>query len=105
MEWYVGMSPTDRTRQEEALAEIKSIALNYPVDGVFLDFARWPLHWEIELRPGRGRPLDSTFDPATLAKFEEATGRFPEVSIRHQRELPGSGRIDSASGSNSNAGS
>ena len=77
MEWYVGMSPTDRTRQEEALAEIKSIALNYPVDGVFLDFARWPLHWEIELRPGRGRPLNSTFDPATLAKFEEATGALP----------------------------
>ena len=61
MEWYVGMSPTDRTRQEEALAEIKSIALNYPVDGVFLDFARWPLHWEIELRPGRGRPLEFNF--------------------------------------------
>ena len=77
MEWYVGMSPTDRTRQGEALAEIKSIALTYPVDGVFLDFARWPLHWEIELRPGRGRPLDLTFDPATLAKFEEATGALP----------------------------
>jgi hypothetical protein len=77
MEWYVGMSPTDRRRQEEALAEIKPIARTYPVDGVFLDFARWPLHWEIELRPGRGRPLDSTFDPATLAKFEEATGALP----------------------------
>ena len=77
MEWYVGMSPTDRRRQEEALAEIKSIARTYPVDGVFLDFARWPLHWEIELRPGRGRPLNLTFDPATLAKFEEATGALP----------------------------
>jgi hypothetical protein len=77
MEWYVGMSPTDRTRQEEALAEIKSIALNYPVDGVFLDFARWPLHWEIELRPGRDRPLDSSFDAATLAMFEKATGALP----------------------------
>ena len=77
MEWYVGMSPTDRRRQEEALAEIRSIARTYPVDGVFLDFARWPLHWEIELRPGRGRPLDLTFDPATLTKFEEATGPLP----------------------------
>ena len=77
MEWYVGMSPTDRRRQEEALAKIRSIARTYPVDGVFLDFARWPLHWEIELRPGRGRPLDSTFDPATLTKFEEATGPLP----------------------------
>ena len=77
MEWYVGMSPTDRRRQEEALAEIKSIARTYPVDGVFLDFARWPLHWEIELRPGRARPLDSSFDAATLAQFEEATGALP----------------------------
>jgi hypothetical protein len=77
MEWYVGMSPTDRRRQDEVLAEIKSIARTYPVDGVFLDFARWPLHWEIELRPGRERPLDSSFDAATLAKFEEATGALP----------------------------
>ena len=77
MEWYVGMSPTDSRRREEALAEIKSIARTYPVDGIFLDFARWPLHWEIELRPERDRPLDSSFDAATLAMFEEATGALP----------------------------
>jgi hypothetical protein len=77
MEWYVGMSPTDRTHQEEAYAAIRSVARSYPVDGIFLDFARWPLHWEIELRPERGRPLDSSFDAATLAKFEEATGALP----------------------------
>jgi hypothetical protein len=77
MEWYVGMSPTDRRRQEEVLAKIRSVARSYPVDGVFLDFARWPLHWEIELRPGRDRPLDSSFDAATLAMFEEATGALP----------------------------
>jgi len=77
MEWYVGMSPTDRSRQEETLAKIKSVARTYPVDGIFLDFARWPLHWEIELRPGRDRPLDSSFDAATLAMFEQATGALP----------------------------
>lgn len=77
MEWYVGMSPTDRSRQVEALEEIKSIARSYPVDGIFLDFVRWPLHWEIELRPGRDKPLDSSFDAATLAMFEEATGALP----------------------------
>ena len=77
MEWYVGMSPTDRRRQDEVLAEIKFIARTYPIDGIFLDFARWPLHWEIELRPGRGRPLDSSFDAATLAAFEDATEALP----------------------------
>jgi hypothetical protein len=77
MEWYVGMSPTNSRRQEEVLARIKSIVRTYPVDGIFLDFARWPLHWEIELRPERDRPLDSSFDAATLAIFEEATGALP----------------------------
>jgi hypothetical protein len=77
MEWYVGMSPTDRSRQVEALEEIKSVARSYPVDGIFLDFARWPLHWEMELRPERDRPLDSSFDAATLAMFEEAAGALP----------------------------
>jgi hypothetical protein len=77
MEWYVGMTPIDSRRQEEVLATIGSIARAYQVDGLFLDFVRWPLHWEIELRPGRLRPLDSSFDPVTLVKFEAAYGALP----------------------------
>ena len=77
MEWYVGMTPADSRRQEEVLATIGAIARTYPIDGLFLDFVRWPLHWEIELRPGRPQPLDSSFDVATLAKFEAAAGTLP----------------------------
>jgi hypothetical protein len=77
MEWYVGMTPIDSKRQEGVLETIRSIARTYPVDGLFLDFVRWPLHWEIELRPGRRQPLDSSFDPTTLAKFEAACGGLP----------------------------
>jgi hypothetical protein len=77
LEWYVGISPTDRGHQEEVLANIRSLAQSYPIDGLFLDFVRWPLHWEIELRPGRSRPLDSSFDATTLSKFEEASGVLP----------------------------
>ncbi len=78
MEWYVGMSPTDRRRQVEALSQIRQIARTFPIDGLFLDFVRWPLHWEIELRPERQRPLDSSFDGATLGMFEKATGALPQ---------------------------
>ena len=81
LEWYVGMTPTDRRRQEDVLAKIGAVARTYPIDGLFLDFVRWPLHWEIELRPGRPRPLDSSFDPATLKKFEEATGMLPRAGL------------------------
>ena len=74
MEWYIGISPTDRRHQEEILATIRSIAADHPIDGIFLDFVRWPVHWEIELRPGRVRPLDSSFDATTLAQFEQTFG-------------------------------
>jgi hypothetical protein len=74
MEWYVGITPTDRAHQENVLQKIRSIATRYPVDGLFLDFIRWPLHWEIELRPGQPRPLDSSFDATTLKQFEESSG-------------------------------
>ena len=74
MEWYVGIAPTDQRQQREVLSTIHSVAATYPIDGLFLDFVRWPLHWEVELRPGGPRPLDSSFDPGTLSMFEEATG-------------------------------
>jgi hypothetical protein len=74
MEWYVGMTPTDRRHQDEVLAVIGAIAKSYPIDGLFLDFVRWPLHWEIELRPDRPRPRDASFDAATLACFAAEAG-------------------------------
>ena len=85
IEWYVGMTPTDRRRQEDVLATVGSIARLYPIDGLFLDFVRWPLHWEIELRPGRSHPMDSSFDATTLAKFEEATGVLPRTGLGNAR--------------------
>jgi hypothetical protein len=81
MEWYIGISPSDRRHQQEILAEIALIARTYPIDGLFLDFVRWPIHWEIELRPGRPRPRDSSFDATTLAKFAEETGFAPPPKV------------------------
>ncbi len=104
LEWYVGMTPTDRRRQEDVLAKIGAVARAYPIDALFLDFVRWPLHWEIELRPGRPRPLDSSFDATTLAKFEEATGIPPRAGLDTQRRRRrGSADKDSANGSISSA--
>lgn len=77
MEWYIGLTPSDPQRQREVLAAISAIAANYDIDGLFLDFVRWPLHWEIEFRPDRPRPLDSSFDPTTIAAFEKEKGRLP----------------------------
>ena len=77
MEWYVGISPTNREHQQAILSLIGSIGSSYEIEGLFLDFVRWPLHWEIELRPGRPSPPDSSFDKATLERFADATGVVP----------------------------
>lgn len=74
MEWYVGVTPTDHAYRRHILSKIRSIVRTYQVDGIFLDFIRWPLHWEIELRPGQPRPHDASFDPDTLLLFEQTTG-------------------------------
>ena len=51
MEWYVGITPTDRGHQQEILSTIRSVAATFPIDGLFLDFVRWPLHWESSFAP------------------------------------------------------
>jgi hypothetical protein len=73
-EWYIGLIPTDRAHQQSVLTTVATVAKDYPIDGLFLDFIRWPIHWEIELRPDQPRPLDSSFDPQTLRMFEHAAG-------------------------------
>lgn len=71
MEWYRGIIPTDH-RYEDDLVEACRVAATDPSLGMFvLDFIRWPVHWELEFRAG-AQPLDSSFDPITLARFREA---------------------------------
>ena len=80
MEWYIGITPTDRDHRKSILHKIDEIAFQHQIDGLFLDFVRWPLHWEIELRPGRDAPADSSFDAATLDAFAAASGIVPPLS-------------------------
>lgn len=84
MEWYIGITPTDRKHQEDVLASIDRITSDFEIDGLFLDFVRWPLHWEIELRPGRAAPPDSSFDAATIEAFAQATGLDPSVGTTQE---------------------
>ena len=77
MEWYIGISPTDCRRQEHIVAEIARIARTYAIDGLFLDFIRWPLHWEIELRPGRPRALRLQFRRCDACEVRRSDGLTP----------------------------
>jgi hypothetical protein len=82
MEWYVGIAPTDSDYRRSILRKIEEIASDHEIDGLFLDFVRWPLHWEIELRPGRHAPPDSSFDSTTLDAFAAESGISTPASCR-----------------------
>ncbi|MEV0425786.1 hypothetical protein [Micromonospora sp. NPDC050495] len=77
MEWYTGLIPTDAGYADDLTRRCARLAAEPGLDGLLLDFLRWPLHWELELRPG-AVPRESSFDPTTLAAFTRATGeRLP----------------------------
>lgn len=69
MEWYIGVTPTHEDYRMARLALLDQIVRDHALDGICLDFIRWPLHWELELRPQALSPLDSSFDPHTLRQF------------------------------------
>jgi len=73
MEWYQGITPTYQDYNQSRLELAEKIIQAHNLDGFFLDFIRWPIHWELELRPTAGRPLQSSFDPHTLTRFQQET--------------------------------
>ncbi len=74
LEWYNGVVPTVESHRNAVLGKMARIVADHDLDGFVLDFVRWPLHWEVELRPGFPPPLDSSFDRHTLGLFRGASG-------------------------------
>ncbi|MFD7134777.1 hypothetical protein [Streptomyces sp. NPDC059894] len=73
MEWYTGVRPNDPAWNERLVRNVARIAAGTEADGLVLDFLRWPLHWELELRPG-ARPRSASYDAQTLAQFTAHSG-------------------------------
>jgi len=73
MEWYLGVTPTYQDYSNTRLDLAAQLVSAYEMDGFFLDFIRWPIHWELELRPTAPPPLQSSFDSHTLACFQNET--------------------------------
>jgi hypothetical protein len=87
MEWYTGLIPTHEGYNRALAQRIDAIAEARPA-GIILDFIRWPLHWELELRASTPPPEESSFDARTIAAFagwlEErrfSGGREPDATM------------------------
>ena len=69
-EWYRPLLPVSQTVRELRLNQLAELVTELPLDGLWLDFIRWPARWE----SGEPKLYHSSFDPATLAQFQAETG-------------------------------
>lgn len=68
--WYYGVNPAIPAVRQAQWAALEKLLRDYELDGVWLDFIRWPCRWE---GSDPYRPLTS-FDPITTACFSQDTG-------------------------------
>lgn len=68
--WYYGVNPIIPEIRTHNVERIRTLIERYEVDGVWLDFCRWPCRWE------RSTPqlIQTSFDPLTLAAFQRDEG-------------------------------
>jgi hypothetical protein len=76
VQWYRGLCPNQDRVIKQRLGFIKQLVKKYKVDGVWLDFIRYPCHWEV-LKP---RLEQTCFCPVCLKKFRKDTG------IKHPKD-------------------
>jgi hypothetical protein len=69
-DWYYGVNPSHPGVREGLLSQLEVLLSTHEIDGVWLDFIRWPCRWE-----GANPYLPRTsFDPGTLQRFRKDTG-------------------------------
>ena len=62
---YHGVNPAVPDVRAERLAALEKLLVDHAIDGVWLDFIRWPCHWEVH-EPTLPR---TSFDRPTVARF------------------------------------
>lgn len=74
IDWYAGVCPNHPQVRKDKLQLINSIIYNYEIDGLWLDFIRYPCHWEV-LNPDL---TEYCFCPNCLEKFKNEIGGKPQ---------------------------
>ncbi|MBC7288625.1 MAG: hypothetical protein H5T86_11420 [Armatimonadetes bacterium] len=69
-EWYLGLCPNVDWWWENRLEEIEKIARENEIDGLWLDFIRYPCHWEVP----EPRIEQACFCEESIRDFERMTG-------------------------------
>jgi uncharacterized lipoprotein YddW (UPF0748 family) len=73
--WYYGVCPNHPGIRKEKLTTIEKIIHEYEMDGLWLDFIRYPCHWEKERN---SQITEYCFCDNCLSKFSQDIGGKPE---------------------------
>jgi hypothetical protein len=76
--WYYGVNPVIPEIRQHGLEMTRRLVERYPLDGVWLDFIRWPCRWD---KPNPRLPQTS-FDSFTVESFQRATGIHIPLELR-----------------------
>lgn len=68
--WYAGVNPSHPGVRRDRLNALYRLLSQTQVDGVWLDFIRWPGRWE----SSRPNLMDTGFDAGTLSRFSRDVG-------------------------------
>jgi uncharacterized lipoprotein YddW (UPF0748 family) len=80
--WYNSLNPCWPEVRQYLTSVMHEIVTRYPVDGLHMDYIRFPNEWVDAYSPRTTVP-DYPRDPKTLALFRKATGHTPESSPGH----------------------
>jgi len=73
--WYYGVCPNHQKIRAEKLATIDQVLDTLNIDGIWLDFIRYPCHWE-DVRNSQIK--EYCFCENCLTKYENDVGKAPE---------------------------
>lgn len=77
--WYNSLNPCYPEVRDYLVSVMHEIVSRYPIDGLHLDYIRFPNEWN-ESYPRGARVPDYPRDPRTLAYFRQATGKTPDAA-------------------------
>ncbi len=69
-DWYYGVNPSIERVRVDLLRKFEKLILTDSIDGVWLDFIRWPCHWEVH----NPKLIQMSFDEYTMHRFFNETG-------------------------------
>ena len=73
--WYAGVCASQEWLINEKIKQAEDIAKNYQIDGLWLDFIRWPTRWDVKTP----KIQHACFCDICLKRFQKETGiKIPE---------------------------